>query len=65
VYPFFDEGAQTTMPQPALNLGLLGAASKDAGAARGEESKFDHVMALQEEPIQVGAIGIGLAAALN
>jgi hypothetical protein len=46
-------------------LGLLGAASKDAGAARGEESKFDHVMALQEEPIQVGAIGIGLAAALN
>lgn len=44
------------MPQPALNLGLLGAASKDVAAKRGEESKFDHVMALQEEPIQVTTV---------
>ncbi|KAL4111567.1 hypothetical protein PRIC1_003245 [Phytophthora ramorum] len=41
------------MPQPVLNLGLLGAASKDTAAKRGEESKLDHVMALQEEPIQI------------
>ncbi|GMF30302.1 unnamed protein product [Phytophthora fragariaefolia] len=39
------------MPQPVLDLGLL---SKDAA---GEESKFDDVMALQEEPVQVGAAG--------
>ncbi|RLN46725.1 hypothetical protein BBJ29_006748 [Phytophthora kernoviae] len=40
------------MPQPVLNLGLLSAASKDATARRGEESKLDHAVALQEEPIQ-------------
>lgn len=41
------------MPQPVLDLGLLTAASKDAAVGRGEESKFDDVMALQEEPIKV------------
>ncbi|KUF98909.1 Cytochrome c oxidase assembly protein [Phytophthora nicotianae] len=39
------------MPQPVLNL-ELSAASKDGVAKRGEETKFDHVMALQEEPVQ-------------
>ncbi|OWY94151.1 hypothetical protein PHMEG_00036202 [Phytophthora megakarya] len=41
------------MPQPVLNLGSLAAASKDDAGKRGEESKFDHAMALQEEPIQI------------
>ncbi|ETK84812.1 hypothetical protein F441_10437 [Phytophthora nicotianae CJ01A1] len=40
------------MPQPVLNL-ELSAASKDGVAKRGEETKFDHVMALQEEPVQI------------
>ncbi|KAE9002767.1 hypothetical protein PR003_g18067 [Phytophthora rubi] len=41
------------MPQPVLDLGLLSAASKEATVERGEESKFDDVMALQEEPIKI------------
>ncbi|KAF4042016.1 hypothetical protein GN244_ATG05740 [Phytophthora infestans] len=40
------------MPQPVLNL-ELSAASKDGVAKRGEETKFDHVMALQEESVQI------------
>ncbi|POM81647.1 hypothetical protein PHPALM_354 [Phytophthora palmivora] len=40
------------MPQPVLNLSLS-AASKDVATKRGEESKFDHVMALQEESIHI------------
>ncbi|KAG7390241.1 hypothetical protein PHYPSEUDO_008379 [Phytophthora pseudosyringae] len=41
------------MPRPVLELGLLSAARKDVDGKRGEESKFDHVVALQEEPIQI------------
>ncbi|KAL3661922.1 hypothetical protein V7S43_013215 [Phytophthora oleae] len=38
---------------PQLDLGLLTAASKDVEGRKGEESKFDHVMALQEESIHI------------
>ncbi|KAJ8550543.1 hypothetical protein ON010_g10526 [Phytophthora cinnamomi] len=47
-----EEARAETMAQPVLDLGLLGAASKGAVGTRGEESKFDDVMALQEEPIK-------------
>ncbi|POM77117.1 hypothetical protein PHPALM_5548 [Phytophthora palmivora] len=40
------------MPQPVLNL-RLSADTKDVATNRGEESKFDHVMALQEESIHI------------
>ncbi|KAG1698612.1 hypothetical protein DVH05_014570 [Phytophthora capsici] len=38
---------------PQLDLGLLSAGSKDVKDRKGEECKFDHVMALQEEPIHI------------
>ncbi|OWZ01951.1 hypothetical protein PHMEG_00026578 [Phytophthora megakarya] len=53
------------MPQPDLNLGSLAAASKDDAGKRGEESKFDHAMALQEEPIQVSDTMVWLLNGLN
>lgn len=41
--------------QPELSFGLALTAREDSGGAAQEECKFDDVMALQEEAIQVRA----------
>lgn len=41
------------MKQPVLNLGLPSADSKNAITRRGDETKFDRIIAVQEEPVQI------------
>ncbi|CEG43484.1 Ubiquitin domain [Plasmopara halstedii] len=41
------------MQQPVHNVGLISVDRKDTSANEGEECKFDRVMALQEEPVQI------------